>query len=1062
MRQARDVQELAALAAASGAPRPIEPRLTGGFGYYRCAPEPTPASLVPEPRCSALPGEDTRAPLESQAVERGPGESFVTAEAVERLHVQGIANLVSSRSQRAVEWGIAALEEALAKEPRNASLLSDLAAAYVLRAQRQDEPQDLVWAYAAVERALEAAPSFREARFNRALILEKLYLEMAASAAWREYLEIDATSDWGREAADHLAALTGQSWEEEWQRDLSALEEAAAHGDRRTVHRLVDQYRQPVREHVLESLLPDWAEARTQEEMERAARALQIARSIGVALVELSSDPTVRDAVAAIDAAGEDRAPGSRLSFLLKGHQLYRQGRKTYQKTQFGGARKTLSDAREALRRGGSPVAGWAELFTAVCVYYAADYDNALALLLKLAQDPSSAPYPSLQGRVLYNIGILRAVQGDLEGSLVSYLESRSLFEPLRETENMAAVRHVLAQTFDFLGQPGEGWKHRYHALSALRDIPNPDRRSSIFDEAAEASIRQNHLQLALALQSELLQSAPSAWSRPLAFLGRGLVQLRLGHQEAARRDLEQAEDETARIEDLELRSNLRTEIRFAKGELLLADDPSSALAHLEEGLDLYRKTGRRVHLAQAFLQRARAFEALKDLDRAEADLLSGIREEESKRDRIAEQSLQISFFEESRSVYDEMIRLQVRRGRAEAALSFVERARSRALLDQLAKLPAGARKASPSLAVAFHPLNAAEIQSSLPDAVALLEYAVLGEQVVAWAVRNEEITMVPLGISREDLDTLVRRFLRKLAKRSDATAAQADAAELYNYLIRPLEVYLEGHRTLAVVPDARLYSVPFAALYDTRRSRFLVQDHDLVIAPSATVYLACRERDLHFGDGVSTSVLSIGNPAFARHLFPNLADLPASLQEATQIARLYPISTLLTNAEATAERFLELARESEVVHFAGHAHSNEAFPMLSALLLAPGTAGDSGVLLARRLYAERFYRTRLVVLAACSTARGQASRSEGAIGLARPFLAAGVPAVVASLSDIEDQATSSLLMSFHRHLRTGKTPIGALGAAQREAIQDPDPAGRALWTWASFEVIGGTRTTPP
>ena len=93
----------------------------------------------------------------------------------------------------------------------------------------------------------------------------------------------------------------------------------------------------------------------------------------------------------------------------------------------------------------------------------------------------------------------------------------------------------------------------------------------------------------------------------------------------------------------------------------------------------------------------------------------------------------------------------------------------------------------------------------------------------------------------------------------------------------------------------------------------------------------------------------------------------------------------------------------------------------------------------------------RLVVLAACSTARGFAGASEGTYSLRRSFHQAGVPDVVASVYDIPAAATATLLEAFYRHLFDGASPAAALTRAQREISQ-----GRRAWPGGWAGVIVG------
>ena len=94
----------------------------------------------------------------------------------------------------------------------------------------------------------------------------------------------------------------------------------------------------------------------------------------------------------------------------------------------------------------------------------------------------------------------------------------------------------------------------------------------------------------------------------------------------------------------------------------------------------------------------------------------------------------------------------------------------------------------------------------------------------------------------------------------------------------------------------------------------------------------------------------------------------------------------------------------------------------------------------------------RLLVLSACSTAGGAVERGEGVLSLARPFLAAGVRQVLATVNPVDDDV-APLLVDFHKQLRDGATPAAALTAVQRSAYKRE---GRvSLRGWAAFELFG-------
>ncbi len=186
----RPNRALQAMVAAVGTDRPIEPRLSGGFAYGLIRGPVRSASmqsLSPDVRSAAAFSEKALA---------GAGTS-------EALHALGVADLITGDLARSVSM----FERAVAQSGSDARMLSDLSAAYIVRAERNNQPQDLTKALAAVDRAVKLDPTLAEALFNRALALERLALEDEARVAWQDYLRIDDMSGWADEARAHSRAL---------------------------------------------------------------------------------------------------------------------------------------------------------------------------------------------------------------------------------------------------------------------------------------------------------------------------------------------------------------------------------------------------------------------------------------------------------------------------------------------------------------------------------------------------------------------------------------------------------------------------------------------------------------------------------------------------------------------------------------------------------------------------------------------------------------------------------------------------------------------------------------
>jgi CHAT domain-containing protein len=310
--------------------------------------------------------------------------------------------------------------------------------------------------------------------------------------------------------------------------------------------------------------------------------------------------------------------------------------------------------------------------------------------------------------------------------------------------------------------------------------------------------------------------------------------------------------------------------------------------------------------------------------------------------------------------------------------------------------------------------------------------------------------------MASHDLADLVGTFRDEL-EGSLSDAPPEAASRLYDVLIEPVASRVAGSTTVVFIPDGSLHAVAFSALANAKTGRFLVEDHSIVVAPSIALFVRASERrDSDEAPGAAT-LLAVGDPAFDAAAFPYLPRLAGAANESKRVAKLYSEAVVLTGEAATRRSFLAEIGRHTVIHIAGHALTNDADPLRSRFLFAPDPEhGDSGMLFAEDLYGTPFGRTRLDVLAACSTASGRISRGEGPLSLARPFLAGGVPAVLATLWEIEDAPSSELLIGFHRQVASGRPPQEALREAQVSFIQGSDPALRSPRVWAAFQLAGG------
>ena len=78
---------------------------------------------------------------------------------------------------------------------------------------------------------------------------------------------------------------------------------------------------------------------------------------------------------------------------------------------------------------------------------------------------------------------------------------------------------------------------------------------------------------------------------------------------------------------------------------------------------------------------------------------------------------------------------------------------------------------------------------------------------------------------------------------------------------------------------------------------------------------------------------------------------------------------------------------------------------------------------------------------------------SDGVVGIARAFLAAGARSVLVTLWAINDEATMEFMTSFYQYLTDGKSASVALHQAMK-SLRDSEKFS-AIKFWAPFMLIG-------
>lgn len=931
-------------------------------------------------------------------------------------------------------WGM------VLEDPTDFAARSNLAVLLIERSRRPDHPRDLIDALEHLEYAREAAPDRPEVLFNHALALTRLDLSMAARSAWGRYLETDPGSAWADAARRWAQELRTPTLSQRWERHgKEALRRAAQEGD---VHRsasLLATYPTFARPWIEEELLPEWAAGA------EAAGRLAMLRVLAPALTEVLHDHTVEDTLARIDGAS-----AATREALLEGLRLYGQAMRIYRA--FGPEKEKnalLEGAAQALERAGSPLAGWARFYRAVG-WHRASPAIARQQLSDLAARTPAARQPILLAHVEWMLGTNEETQNRYERALEHYERARELRLAAEGPQATAFLHLLIAETLSKLGERDQSWAERRLALQELAPLGDRQRLHATLYSTVEQLFLEHRFAAARPWVEELETNAARWGAAPglaEAALQKGRLLATQGRTEEAETSFRQARQAAAQIADDSLRRRTVATIDLYQGESQLSTELRTAAQSLARARTGMLALGYRFQLPRIDSARAQVELARGDREAAMAMLRLAIEEEEAIRREVRNESLRASAFDGAQRAFDALVELELAPldgdgdGDADGdarAFGYAERSRARLLFDLLVD------DGSPLA----HPVDLDRLMAELPEEVDLLELAVLPQQTVVWWVRRGEVRRHAIEITARELARRVDRLRGAIIRDSSTAVIQERAAELWRLLIGPIAGELLAGRRLVIVPDRFLGRLPFGVLFDPRRQRYLLEDHEITLAPSASAFLVARERRRALGDGPPSSVLAVG----ANH--PDMTRLATVDGEAEAVGGLYPHPRVLTGDMATRAAFLAAIGQAEVLHFAGHAQDDAVAQRRSRLFFRPASPDDPGLLFGEELAAGHFPRTRLAVLAACRSINAGARGRETVSGLAAAFLAAGVPTVVASLWDADDRATADLMIAMHRNLRRGLPPGESLRQAQINMLR-PGSRFRSPRHWAGFVAAG-------
>jgi len=716
---------------------------------------------------------------------------------------------------------------------------------------------------------------------------------------------------------------------------------------------------------------------------------------------------------------------------------------------------------------------------------------------------------PLLVTQADYNIAYLYYLRGEYSKAIAMLRATRLTAKKIADAYHHALCNLDLAELYLELNLSSEAADLAQQGYEGFRELGMAYESAKCLAFSAMAASQQGHAFEGLKLFAEareiFLKEKNPAWPS-LIDLYRALVFFNEGRFFEARRHCTEA---------LEAFRSLNLTSKSVVALLLLAriglrtDDVNQALQHANDALAGVSQLQVPLLKYQTHLLLGDIHTAKGDSESAYASYQIARQALETLRSSLRGEELKIAFIQNRLEVYENLVVLCLGKkadpAAAEEALSYVEQARSRSLMDLFVRPAPTHSDATPGQSELVRTIrdlreelnyyySRIEREQLLPEQPsperlsALQEQASQREKELVETLQNatevdatdaglQMPSHLPIATIRAAIpsDTLLVEYFR-VRDRIVAFVLGPDTLEIVpvtlkarvENLLRLLQFQLSKFRLnpeyLAAVQNSLLQSTqahlrelyneliaPFAAHLDASHLVFI--PHGLLhYVPFHALFDGSQhviERHT-VSYSPSASIYALGQGRTANSSGTSLIfgvpdrQAPAILEEVQALSSILNQAELFIGEEANENVLRTKGPASQVIHIATHGRFRQDNPMFSAIRL-----GDTFLSLFD-LYQLRLP-VELITLSGCSTGLNVVAAGDELLGLARGLLHAGAQSLMLSLWDVHDKSTAEFMKAFYCSLQQGMPKARAL----QTAMLDLKSRYPHCYQWAPFVLMG-------
>lgn len=705
---------------------------------------------------------------------------------------------------------------------------------------------------------------------------------------------------------------------------------------------------------------------------------------------------------------------------------------------------EALSQAHDAAtafsRRGNSPaefLAGFTEVYA---LRNKLQGSNCLKRAGPILEKLSGSPYRWLQAQLLLEDAQCRNFQIELAESDYDSNLSLSIATSFNLPVQKLRILGISAGMKHQQGKCDESWSLDVAGLESFWQGAYPSERLDQFYAVMWQCARETG---SLYVAKNLLRRTIAMREDPQTLMQRnsireGMLHLRLGNILLALKEADSAEEEGRKASSLLKDSDqlyakdyiLRTKIEPAEMQLQHGD-AELALSTLQPVQQLFTSIQDKFIVVSFYRVLGNIHWKLRQLDQASAAYQSAVNLAEKSLANLKSGPERLAWLRAADDSYRGLVRVLLEQKKSEEALERWEWYQGRPILQALnvASHQDGGKSSSKP-----QKKNSATTVTPEPAAVRLV-YATFEDGLQIWVNSSKGVGGSWIDWKQKDFEREVHDFAERCADPdSSLNAVQEHGTWLFEKLVQPVLHNLPESELVIVELDRLVYNLPMEALRNQAGWHF-GEKYRIVYSPGTQAEKSLRpERSI----SEQARILILD----ASHV-PNSGYLPGIESQRRAIAGLFPKTTTIDSMDVTWANLRSQVTANEVFHYMGHGRADGSG---TALAFRQGRS-----LSAKDFSPELFRNTQLVVLAACSTAKGRENGLLDSDSLVHAFLRAGVPQIIASHWNVDSETTSRFMISLYQHVKAGRTVEQAAFDARKEALVNmPHP-----YYWAGFTVTG-------